>query len=235
MSLKRKKVWVQNRLQSLEAQLSLPECPLENEKRICVAVMERKLLKGKSPKIVAAASLYACHRMRRSPIGLRELARTSDVSCKEIGRGYRSIVLSLGITPPGVDEEGYVAGLAERTHKSEEAIDLAQAIIREAVRKALGGRNPMTRATAALYIACLSIGENATQAELASVAGVTEDSVRGCIKTFRRAIDIPAPFQRDGLLIERAWPFPAPSSFAQGPPSTNLAKIHRFYCMSEHC
>lgn len=224
MRLERKKELVQNQLRRLEAQLSLPECLWEDTKRICVGAVERRLLRGKTPNVVAASSLYACCRQRQSPIGLHELAKASDASRVEIGRGYRSIVLGLGIEPPVVDEDGYVARLAERTRKSGEAIDLAQAIIRESARKALDGRNPMTKATAALYIACLSIGENATQAELAEVAGVTEVSVRACIKMFRQLISITPPFQRDGVLTEGGRSLPAPSSFVRAA-SNNLATI----------
>lgn len=224
MSSESKKVLVQKELQRLEAQLCLAECPLDDSNRICMAVVERRLLPTKPPRIVAASSLYACCRQRQSSIGLKEIAIASDVSREDIGRAYRSIVLSMDIMPPGVDEAACVTRLAEKAHRSEEAVGLAQAIIREADRRALGGRKPMTRATAALCIACRSIGESVTLLELADAAGIGEASVRGCIKTFRQLTSIPNLLQHDGVLGEESHSLPAPSSFERAA-STDPATI----------
>lgn len=164
-----------------------------------MSALENKLLQGKSPNIVAASSVYACCRLRRSPIGLHELARASGTNREEIARGYRAIVFGLGITPPCVGAQEYVPRLAKQAQKSGKATDLARAIIRRSARKGMVGRSPITEAAAALYVACLSNGENATQAELADVAGVTEVSLRNCIKTLLRLIEVPSLSQYDGI------------------------------------
>jgi transcription initiation factor TFIIIB Brf1 subunit/transcription initiation factor TFIIB len=49
----------------------------------------------------------------------------------------------------------------------------------------------MTIAAASLYLACCSMGENVTQAEVAEAAGVGEQSVRDCCKEIRNLMKPP--------------------------------------------
>ena len=204
---------VQDSLQNLESKLPTSDLLRSDAAHIAAAVLQGKLLPGRPPEIVAAASLYACCRQNQSPIGLNELARISGVDRTQIARSYRSVLLGLGITPPIVDDEGYIARLAEQTRKSSEAAHMAQLIVRESARRGIIGRSPMTMATAALYLACLSRGEYATQAELAAAAGVTEVSVRACIRSFRPLLEAGEPLEQEGG--QGDCPMPGSSSYAR--------------------
>ena len=139
--------------------------------------------------MVAASSLYACCRQRQMPAPLKELARTSGLSPAEIGRCYRSIVAKMDVSMPPFDEESYVRKVAERAHKSDEAVRLSLAMIRRAAERGLGGSQPMSMAAAALYVACLSTGEGANQAALADAAGVGVLSVRNLARMLRKTLD----------------------------------------------
>jgi transcription initiation factor TFIIB len=89
------------------------------------------------------------------------------------------------ISRPELNENGYVYHLALKKPISDQALRQSEEIIHTINSKGLGGRNPMTLAAAALYIACCSLGENITQAEVAEAAGVGEQSVRDCCKEIR--------------------------------------------------
>ena len=135
--------------------------------------------------VLAAAALYISCRERKMPVTLRELAVASGSDPREVGRCYLSILENLHISRPGLNGKGYVYHLALKRSVSDQVLKLSQSIINRMSAKGLGGRNPMTLAAAALYVACCNLGENITQAEVAEAAGVGEESVRECCKEIR--------------------------------------------------
>ena len=130
----------------------------------------------------------------------------SGASRKDLAKRYRSIVLGMGLEPPHVDGESYVTRLAEKAGKSARATALATALVRESKLRGLAGRRPMTLAAAALYVACLGVQEHATQAEVAEAAGVTEISVRVCVRTFQRLLREPVSNRREAVVGSRVSP-----------------------------
>lgn len=210
---------VQGQLQKLRAKLFLPGSLWEEAGRTCRAVVENKLMPGKPPNVVAASSIYACCRQNQLPVGLNELAVMSGVSRKDLGKGYRSIVFGMGLEPPHDDAERYVARLAEKAGKSARATALATALVRESTLRGLVGRRPMTLAAAALYVACLGVQEHATQAEIAEAAGVTEISVRACVRTFQRLLREPVSYTREAVPGAHPSPFRTSRSAEHPSPS----------------
>jgi transcription initiation factor TFIIB len=91
------------------------------------------------------------------------------------------------IPPPNLNGTCYVYRVAGAVRASQEATDLSLQIVKHAVERGLGGRNPMTLAGAAVYLACLITGEDSRQSDVAEAAGVSEVSVRECIKAVRKA------------------------------------------------
>ena len=134
---------------------------------------------------LAAAALYIACRERKIPATLREFADSSGSDPREVGRCYLGILENLHISRPNLNGKGYVYHIALKKPVSDQALKLSQEIINQMSSKGLGGRNPMTLAAAALYIASCNSGENVTQAEVAEAAGVGEESVRECCKEIR--------------------------------------------------
>ena len=135
--------------------------------------------------VLAAASLYVGCRERTAPITLKDLAVASGSDPREVGRCYLQILERMHISRPDLNGKGYVYHLALKRPVSEQTLKFSQEIIKKMTSKGLGGRNPMTLAAASLYLACCSMGENVTQAEIAEAAGVGEESVRECCKEIR--------------------------------------------------
>jgi transcription initiation factor TFIIB len=142
--------------------------------------------------VMAAASLYIACRERNIPVTLREFADSAGADPREVGRCYLGILENLHITRPNLNGKGYVYHIALKRPVSDQALRLSQDLINQMSTKGLGGRNPMTLAAAALYLACCSSGENVTQAEVAEAAGVGEESVRECCKEIR-SLTKPSP------------------------------------------
>jgi transcription initiation factor TFIIB len=118
-------------------------------------------------------------------VTLRELANATGTDPRDVGRCYSTILIQMHITRPGLNGRSYVHRLALRQPLSEEIYKMSEGIIIRSTQAGLGGRNPMTLAGAALYLACCNMGEKVTQAEVADAAGVGEESVRECCKAIR--------------------------------------------------
>ncbi len=146
---------------------------------------------GTPRPVLAAATLYVACREEKVPITLREFADAIGSDPREVGRCYLGLLENMHISRPGLNGRGYVYRIALTRQVSDQVMKLAQDLINRMSEKGLGGRNPMTLAAAALYLACCSMGENVTQAEVAEAAGVGEESVRECCKEIRR---LAAPF-----------------------------------------
>jgi len=137
------------------------------------------------PQILSAAAVYVGCREAQKPVTLKDLAYASHLDPRAVGRCYVKLIERMHISRPELNENGYVYRLSLKRPVSEQALKQSQEIIHGIISKGLGGRNPMTLAAAALYIACCNLGEIITQAEVAEAAGVGEQSVRDCCKEIR--------------------------------------------------
>jgi transcription initiation factor TFIIB len=178
---------VKREVDKLVLEMSLPESIKNDSERICDEVMAKNMMSRRSVPVVAASSLYTACRETHTPVTLRDLAAATDSNPREIGRCYRSIINRMQISPPELNGTRYAARVASAAKASPEATELSLQIVKNSIKRGLGGRNPMTLAAAAVYLACLITGEDSRQSDVAEAAGVSEVSVRECIKAVRHA------------------------------------------------
>jgi transcription initiation factor TFIIB len=178
---------VHKEVDKLVDEFSLSDSVKGDSERICDIVMQNKLMMRRPLPVIAASSLYTACRENFAPVTIKDLAAATESNPREIGRCYRSIISRMNITPPNLNGANYAMRVAEAVHASEESKRLSLEVIERSISKGLGGRNPMTLAAAAVYLACLTTGENSRQSDVAEAAGVSEVSVRECVKAVRRA------------------------------------------------
>ena len=169
----------------ISTRLNLPPEVKRRAGSICADAVTLHRCTGIPRPVLAAASLYIGSREARVPVTLRELAEASGSDLRMVGKCYLSMLELMHISRPELNGRGYVHHLALKKPVSDQALSLAQETIKNATNGGLAGRNPMTLAAACLYLACCSMGENITQAELAEAAGVGEESVRECCRAVR--------------------------------------------------
>ncbi len=170
---------------AISARLKLPSAVKRRALALC-SELKTGGLSGTVPRsALASATLYIACRERKTPFTLRDLAVASGSDSRVIGRCYLDLLENMHITRPGLNGKGYVYHIPLSRPIPDQVLKQAQEIINLISLRGLGGRNPMTLAAAALYIACCGMGENVTQAEVAEAAGVGEESVRECCKEIR--------------------------------------------------
>jgi transcription initiation factor TFIIB len=147
------------------------------------------LVRGRTISSVLAAAIYMACRELGAPRSIRDMAEITSVKSKAISHRYRLLALELDIKVPLIDPEKYVAKIANKARIGEKAKRSAIEMIRDAGKKEISaGKNPIGLAGAALYMSCVSNGENRTQKDIAEAAGVTELTIRNRFKDLKAGL-----------------------------------------------
>ena len=175
-------------LKRVSSYLKLPKSVEEEGSRIYTMAVQRGLVRGRSMESVVAGALYAACRRNELPRTLDEMADSSGIDKKEVGRTYRFITRELHIKILPSNPVDYMARFSSALSLSPETHSRAIKILERAKNNELtSGRGPTGIAAAALYIASLINGEKRTQREVADVAGVTEVTIRN---RYKELVDI---------------------------------------------
>lgn len=173
------------------SKLSIPRSVREDAALIYRNAARKKLIRGRSIEGMVAAAVYTACRRFNIPRTLDEVSEVSNISKKQIGKNYRFLCRELNIKLKPTSPADYISRFASQLGLSGEIQAKAIEIINEASNKGLNsGRGPSGVAAAALYIASVLRGERKTQSEIASVAGVTEVTIRNRYKELSEQISI---------------------------------------------
>jgi transcription initiation factor TFIIB len=173
--------------------MSLPRRVRETSAMIYRKAALKNLVRGRSIEGVVAASLYAACRQCHVPRTLDEISSAAHMTRQEVGRNYRYVARELQLklmpTAPG----DYISRFCSELKMSNQVQMKAMEILGLAANQELtSGRGPTGLAAASLYIASVLCDERRTQREIATIAGVTEVTIRNRYKelTNKLGIDI---------------------------------------------
>jgi transcription initiation factor TFIIB len=170
--------------------LGLPQNVRETASVIYRQALKRDLLPGRSIESVATAALYAAARQAGIPRSIVEMASVSRVDEREFRRAYRYIVRELGLVVQQADPSQFVSRYASTLGLSREAEGRAVELLRIASERNLdSGRSPVTLAAAAIYAAAVLEQEAITQTDVASVAEVSDVTIRTRYKELLEAAE----------------------------------------------
>lgn len=178
-------------LDRMASGIGLPRNVRETAAMIYRKAVTKNLIRGRSIEGVAAASLYSACRQCRVPRTLDEIASTSRVGRKEIGRTYRFMTRELKLKLKPTSPQDYISRFCSELKLSGEVQTKALEILKLAADKELtSGRGPTGVAAAAIYIASILCNERKTQREVADIAGVTEVTIRNRYKELTEELGI---------------------------------------------
>jgi len=170
-------------LQRIVSFLNLPKSVHERVARYYEEAVNKGLVRGRSIEAVIAALTYAVSRQLGSPRTLDEIAEASGVEKREIGRTYRYIARELHIRILPADPADYVPRFCSMLNLSDKVQAKAIEILKRAKELDItSGKGPTGVAAAAIYIACVLLGEKRTQREVADTVNVTEVTIRNRYK-----------------------------------------------------
>ncbi|KKM62727.1 hypothetical protein LCGC14_1518740 [marine sediment metagenome] len=178
-------------LNRLKDKLALSNAVIEKTAYIYRKALDKSLVRGRSIPALVAASLYAACRNTQTPRTLTDVANGINIKRKDIARCYRLLLRELDLKMPVVDPTKCVARIASISSLSEKTKRKALEFLDEASRiEVSAGKDPMGFAAAALYLACVMLGENKTQKDIAQAAGVTEVTIRNRYKGLKEELKL---------------------------------------------
>lgn len=178
-------------LERFSSRLALPRNVRETAAVVYRRAVEKGLVRGRGIERVLAASLYTACRQCSVPRTLDEISEASGVGRKDIGKTYRFISRHLGINLDPTTPIDYVPRFGSELGLSGEVQSKAIEILKAAIAIELtSGRGPVGACAAAIYIACVLLGEKRTQREIAEAAAVTEVTIRNRYKEMAEKLDI---------------------------------------------
>ncbi len=170
-------------LQRIISFLNLSRSVHEKVGRYYEEAVDKGLVRGRSIESVIAALVYGVSRQFSTPRTLDEIAEASGLEKRDIGRTYRYIARELKIRILPADPKDFVPRFCSMLGLSDNVQARAARILDGAKKMDLtSGKGPTGVAAAAIYIACVLVGEKRTQREVASLINVTEVTIRNRYK-----------------------------------------------------
>ncbi|HDS59797.1 MAG TPA: transcription initiation factor IIB [Thermoplasmatales archaeon] len=163
--------------------MELPRRVREATAMLYQKAVKQGLIRGRNPEAVIAAVLYAACRQCNVPRTLDEIADSSGVDRKDIGRNYRFMSRQLELNLVPFQPQDYLFHFCHELQLGEDIELKALELLRLTEAQGLtNGRGPTGIAAAIIYITSFLAGETRTQSDVAAVAGVTEVTIRNRYK-----------------------------------------------------
>lgn len=168
---------------TLSSRMGLPRQIREDAAVLYRRAASKNLVRGRTIKEVAAASIYAACRQSNVPRTLDEVSEHDSLNKRDIGRTYREIARELGLSFRPQTPEDYMSRFCNKLKLGLEVQRRCGEITEELQgKKLVSGVTPTGITSAIIYIACLDLKKPRTQKEIAQVAGVTEVTLRNRYK-----------------------------------------------------
>ena len=165
------------------SELNLPRNVIETAAIVYRQALRRGLIKGRSIREIAAASIYIACRQCNVIRSLERVGQATQLTKKRTARSYRILLRRINPNVPRTLPQEYITKHVSQLSLSGETESLALDILDHAVElKLTVGRGPSGMAAAAVYIASVVMDEKCTQDDLADIGDVTTVTVRNRYK-----------------------------------------------------
>jgi len=178
-------------LTNLGDKLNLPKNVMETSSKIYRRALQKDLIRGRSIKEVASTCIYMACRKCKVVRSFNDIAVKTDLSVKELARTYRHLYWEMETDLPPSDLFKYISKFINKLELRGETERIASLLLEKASDAMLTvGRGPSGIAAACIYVGSHITGEIITQRNIASVANVTEVTIRNRYKELLKELDI---------------------------------------------
>jgi len=170
-------------LDKMASFLELPKNVRETAAYIYRKTEKKGLLKGRSIEGISASIIYASCKICNVPRSLYEISQLYKIGETEIGRYYKILNRSIQfkLCPPSPHK--FIGRFCDELNLDNKVLFTTSKILKYAELNGLTvGRNPVSFAAAAIYLASIFCGKCKTQKEVANVAGITDLGLRNIYK-----------------------------------------------------
>ncbi len=179
-------------LKRLGSQLELSQDIVESASHYYRKALKFKLIRGRSIDSMIAAAVYIAARTNSVPLTLKDIEKHTPIDRKVLARCFRVYVKELNIKPTPADPSIMLDRLASQLDLTSGTRQRAIEILRHTRELKLDvGKNPMSIAAAAVYLAGIQTGERRTQQQVAKAAETTPVTLRNRFKEIVQYLDMP--------------------------------------------
>lgn len=159
--------------------LHLPIFVEEDAKQIYQLAIQKKLQSGRTKRSLITGAIYIACRQHKSPRTLNEIVKVSGVFKKEIYEVYKLLIKELMISMKPINPTDYIPRFASDLKLSSKIQLEAIEILRASENNPLVlGKNPVSLAATALYLASEACGDKRPQRDFADVSEMSETAIR---------------------------------------------------------
>jgi transcription initiation factor TFIIB len=180
-------------LDRLRSKLGLSDIVIEKTAYIYRKAEKRGIIRGRTIDSILAASLHIACREMAVPKTLKEIAKASNIRLKTLSKDYRILITELDLKVPNNDLRHYVFKVGNAVPTSEKtkrrAIELMDIISKKDKNTYTSGKDPLGLAATVLFVAGANNGENLSQSEIASAAGMTSVTIRCRLKEIGKYLE----------------------------------------------
>ena len=179
----RQKNIVNDRIDWLGDELDVPDATIDLARSLSDQYRDQRGdLVGTALELIAASCLYCAVKVTEVPLDPTDFVKADDtiISRRGLLRRSKDIATTVGLDPSAFFEsEQYVDRYCDALGVSNTVKERAHQIIEITEDEGVSsGKSPSGWAAAAVYNACLDVGEKRTQQELSEVAHVAEVTIR---------------------------------------------------------
>ena len=170
-------------LDGMRSKLGLPEHVVEKSAYIFRKVEQNKMLHGRSSLSILCAVVYMACRVTDTPRTLNDIAKVSGIKKKVIQRAYRFLAQNLDMHSEAYNPNEFVSRISSEARVSEKTKRDARKILEIGNKKGItSGKNPMSMAAAAVYLAIKNNNDTISQTVISRVSGISAVTIRNRVK-----------------------------------------------------
>ena len=178
-------------MQAIQSKLDISDSIVERAAYLYRKALSKKISRGRTISGLILSALYVACRESNVPRTLQDMATAGNVSFKDLSRHYRIFVRTLDLHVDSYNSSDFVSKIGTAVGLSEKAKRDALNILFKAKEKNItDGKNPLSLAASALFLAGIINEEKATQKDIAQASGVSSVTIRNVAKTLRKNLGV---------------------------------------------
>ena len=176
-------------LDGMRSKLGLPEHVVEKSAYLFRKAEQRELLRGRSTLPVMCAVVYMACRITNTPRTLGDVADAAGIKTKVVHRLYRLLFANLDdVNSVSYSPSEFVSRISSKANLSEKTMRNARKILEFGQKSGItSGKNPMSMAAAAVYLALKDNHEKVSQTAIAQISGISPVTIRNRVKEIEMA------------------------------------------------
>lgn len=174
---------------AIQPKLEVSDTVVERAAYLYRKALAKKIIRGRTISGMILSALYAACRESGVPRTLQDISAAGNVSFKDLSRHYRVFVKALELHVDLQNPSEFVSKIGTSVGLSEKAKRDALDIIENARQIGItDGKNPVSLAASALFLAGIMSGEKATQDSIAKASGISSVTIRNVAKILRKRL-----------------------------------------------